>query len=224
MALDQIQNPLLEKKKPKTETVFDAKKLKAPWSVKGHVPSARELKKLMRKETAAEAVGELYPSCAIFGITKGQFSLIELIAYILDQTGPADIFLSTWTASGADLTDAANLLSSGKIKTFRMLVDMSFQRRQPAFASKARELFGIDAIRVTRNHAKFCLIRNPKWNIVLKTSMNLNFNPRLEDFDIQDSPEMADFLQDILEEIFVRIKPRSLTDIPKDNSQRFKIL
>ena len=29
--------------------------------------------------TAAEALGEIYPGCAIFGITKGQFSLIDYL-------------------------------------------------------------------------------------------------------------------------------------------------
>ena len=105
-----------------------------------------------------------------------------------------------------------------------MLVDMTFQRRAPALAAKARELFGIDAIRVTRNHAKFCLIRNERWNIVLKTSMNLNMNPRMEDFDIQDCEKLADFLQAILDEIFGRIKPRALYAALKDNIAQFKTL
>ena len=176
----------------------------------------------MRQETAAEVIGELYPGCAIFGITKGQFSLIELIGAILDQTGPADIFISTWTAAGADLSDAHELLKSGKLLSIRFLVDHTFQRRKPAFAAKIRDLFGIESIRVTRNHAKFCLIRNGEWDIVLKTSMNLNSNPRLEDFDIQDDVGLANFLQSLMDEIFGRLKPKYLFDACKDNENRFR--
>jgi hypothetical protein len=229
------ENPLLSKAparpqpaargaddEPGAGLAFDCAKLKAPHSIKGKVNTSREIKKLMRQETAREAVGDLYPQCSIFGITKGQFSLIELIETLLDQTGPADVFLSTWTAAGSDLTDAFKLIDSGKMRSFRILVDHTFQRRKPAFAAKVRELFGIEAVRVTRNHAKFCLIRNDTWDLVIKTSMNLNFNPRLEDFDIADDPRTADFLQGLMNEIFTRLKPRYLFDRFKENEERFK--
>ena len=214
-------NPIL---KAMSDPSFDQSKIETPFSVRGKVPTAREVKKAMRTATAKEAIGNLYPGCAIFGITKGQFSLIELIFAILEQTGPADVFCSTWTAAGADLTEAFDLLKSGKMRSCRFLVDHTFQRRKPAFAAKIRELFGAEAVRVTRNHAKFCLIRNESWSIVLKTSMNLNTNPRLEDFDIQDDPALADFLQALMDEIFKRIKPKALFDSNMANERRFKRL
>jgi len=217
------KNPLLVERKMQQLT-FDQAKLKSPFSVRGHVPDAREIKKLMRMETASEAAGQLYPGCAIFGITKGQFSLIELITVILDQTGPADLFISTWTASGADISDAHDLVESKKIKSIKFMVDMTFQRRQPGFAAKIRELFGYDAIRVTKNHAKFVLIQNEAWNLVIKTSMNLNSNPRLEDFDIQDDPQLAGFLSDLAAEIWKKTSARSLDAGLKHNRKAFKKL
>jgi len=216
--ITKAQNPLLMKR---SDICFDSTKLKTQYSVKSKVSTKKEIRRLMREETAQEAIGQLYSGCAIFGITKGQFSLIELIAVILSQTGPADVFISTWTAAGADLTDAFQLLESGKMTQCRFLVDHTFQRRKPAFAAKIRELFGIDAVRVTKNHAKFVLIRNDKWDIVLKTSMNLNTNPRLEDFDIQDDKVMADFLQGLMDEIFQKVKPKALYESAKLNTGYF---
>jgi hypothetical protein len=218
--LSPRKNPLLVQKK--FDPVFDCKTLKTPGAVCTNAPTAREIRKLSRLENATDVLGQIYPGCAIFGITKGQFSLIELIAAILDQTGPAHWFCSTWTAAGADLTDAAQLLQSGKLLSIRFLVDHTFQRRKPAFAAKIRELFGIESVRVTRNHAKFSLIRNDQWNIVLKTSMNLNHNPRLEDFDVQDDPVLANYLQQLSDEIFARLKPKYLFDRFKENEARFK--
>lgn len=219
--INKIQNPLLNQK---PDIVFDMTKLEIPWTHRAKAPSKREIRKEARTGTAIEALGNLYPGCAIFGLTKGQFSLIELISAIVDQTGPAEIFISTWTASSADLSDAFKLMKSGKILHARFLVDHTFQRRQPGFAKKIRDLFGLDAVRVTRNHAKFCLIRNSKWNIVLKTSMNLNFNPRLEDFDIQDDLNLANYLQGLMDEIFKKIKPKYLYDAIAKNEARFKKL
>ena len=204
--------------------VFDCAKTKTPYTVKGKTATNMELRKLVRKQTAAEAIGNLYPGCSIFGLTKGQFSLVELVAVILKQTGPADVFLSTWTASGSDLTEAHGFIKSGAMRSFRCLVDNTFQRRKPAFASLIRELFGIESIRVTRNHAKFCLIRNDNWNLVLNTSMNLNVNARLEDFLLQDNIELAEFLQEFMDEIFHRIKAKNLYASCTKNEEKFQTL
>lgn len=220
--LTKRPNPLLAPDNKDDGVTFDQTKLKTPFSVAGKTPTAREIKKSIRCKTAKEAIGELYPRCSIFGITKGQFSLIELITAILDQTGPADLFVSTWTAASADLTETGQMMESGKIISAKFLVDMSFQRRQPAFAAKIRDLFGTEAIRVTRNHAKFCLISNQTWNIVLNTSMNLNFNPRLEDFFIQDDEKLFNYLFDLVAEIFGRMKSKSLYDTLKRNNRAFK--
>ena len=204
--------------------VFKCEDLKHPYCFKGKIPDSREIKKLFRAETATEAIGSIYPNCSIFGVTKGQFSLIELISVLLDQTGPAHLIVSTWTAAGADLNDAFALIESGKLLSVRFIVDHTFQRRQPAFAARIRELFGLDAIRVTRNHCKFSLIRNDKWNLVLKTSMNFNFNPRLENFDISDDVALAEFLQGIVDEIFNRVKKEAISDPIMVNEKRFESL
>ena len=63
---------------------------------------------------------------------------------------------------------------------------------------------------MTRNHAKFFLLRNDNWHICVRSSMNLNRNPRLEQFDLDDSKELCDFFQGIISEIFEKM-PAGLT-------------
>ena len=147
--LKPLANPLLagdevpEGEDCDTDTdglAFDCKKLKTPYSTRGQVATSREIRKALRQQTAAEAVGELYPGCAIFGITKGQFSLIELISTVLDQTGPAEVFLSTWTAAGSDLTEAHQLLESGKMLSFRCLVDLPNQHIPAYFSCRGKSV------------------------------------------------------------------------------------
>jgi len=219
MSLNPRQNPLFENM---TESpTFDQTEIETPFTTRGKVPTNREIKKELRTKTAKEALGELYPDCAIFGVTKGQFSLIELLSAILDQTGPATVFISTWTAAKTDMAEAHDLLKSGKIKDIRFIVDATFQRRAPGLANALRTQFGPDSIRVTRNHAKFILITNDKWNLVLKTSMNLNQNPRLEDFDIQDDARLAGFLTDLMDEIFNKVKVSDIEKMAKFHQERF---
>ena len=162
----------------------------------------RTVRRTINAANAAEAVGAIAPGCEIYGLSKGQFSLIELIDHVLDATGPADITISTWTAAGADLAHASNWLRSDRIRSARWLVDYSFPNRQPAYCAQLRDLFGDNAVRTTANHAKFVLIENDRWNVVIRTSMNLNLNRRLESYEISDDPELAAWLHTVIDDAF----------------------
>lgn len=151
---------------------------------------------------ARQAIGDITPGCEIFGFTKGQFSMMDLIIAILEQTGPATVDLSTWTAANADIRHCYQMLESGKVTASRWVVDVPFPNRQREYFAALVERFGPESIRLTRTHAKFVLIRNDRWNICVRSSMNLNKNPRFENFEISDDPDMAAFFGEIVDEIF----------------------
>lgn len=162
----------------------------------------RTVRRTINAANAADAVGTITPGIEIYGLSKGQFSLIELVEHVLDTTGPARLAISTWTAAGADLAHTATLLGDGRVQSCRWLVDFSFASRQPAYCAQLIDRFGADAIRCTANHAKFVLIRNDTWNVAVRTSMNLNLNRRLESYEISDDIKLADWLEHIVDEAF----------------------
>lgn len=149
-----------------------------------------------------EFVGTISPGFHLFGITKGQFSLIDAIGELLEQTGPADVSISTWTAANADLSKLSEILTGHGIKSIRFLCDYTFQQRQPQIIAQLRQTFGNQAIALTKIHAKFTLIKAAKWRITVRTSMNLNTNPRIEDIEVKDDPDLFQFLDDIFTNIF----------------------
>jgi hypothetical protein len=151
---------------------------------------------------AFQAIGTLTPGCEIFGFTKGQFSLMDLIIAILEQTGPASVDISTWTAGDADIRHCYQFVESGKIVSARWVVDRSFPTRQPDYFKALCKRFSPESIRITRTHAKFCLIRNDEWDIALRSSMNLNKNPRFENFEISDDAALAGYFSRVVDEIF----------------------
>lgn len=221
-ALPGFNNPLLDKV---VNPAVDLEVIQAKTVHRKNVKMRkRELRSLRRKETAVESIYGLAKDIEIFGFTKGQFSLIELIDAVLDVIGPAFLSVSTWTAAHTDVTNVLQFMESGRLTGSRWLVDFTFQRRSPELAQKIRELFGADAVRVARNHAKFSLLRNSEWDIVIRTSMNLNTNPRFEDFTIAHDPELAEFLQAILDDVWKRQKvslafadrPQTIKDFFKD--------
>jgi hypothetical protein len=162
----------------------------------------RVVRRVLSKLTAAEAIGELSHGCEIFGLTKGQFSLVDVVEHCLATTGPAAVTMSTWTAGGADLEFAYALVGDGRIESLRFVVDFSFPRRQPAYCAALRERFGDDAVRLTKVHAKFVVIRNTAWAIVIRSSMNLNENRRLEWFEVSDDAGMASYLLEVCDSLF----------------------
>lgn len=183
----------------------------------------RELRDARRAENAAATIEGFTKNVEIFGFTKGQFSLIDLADAVLDYTGPAEIFVSTWTAATADLDGVLDWIERGRVIDARWLVDLTFQRRAPELAHKIRQIFGPDSIRVAQTHAKFMLIENQDWSVVIRTSMNLNFNPRFEDFTIAHDPELADFLRGIMSEIWNKQAGGLALDDTKKIQRHFKL-
>jgi len=164
----------------------------------------RSIRDLRRQQSAAESIAELDHTTQIVGFTKGQFSVIDLIRAALDITGRAELDISTWTAANTDVSTVCDFVGEGVVTRSRWLVDLTFQRRSPQLANRIRQTFGLDAIRVAKNHAKFALIGNEDWRVVIQTSMNLNFNPRFENFAIAHDPELFAFYKTILDEVWNR--------------------
>lgn len=163
--------------------------------------------RISKRQFATESIGKLEKNTDLFILTYGQFSLIDALVTILDQTGPAHVAISTWTAADAHLERSAQLVESADILSFKMIIDRSFQTRQPKYCAHMQMLFGRDCIRSIRTHAKFLLIRNEKWDIVVRTSMNLNENPRLENIEISDNAEFAAFFQAVVDDVFEEVTP-----------------
>lgn len=151
---------------------------------------------------ARQAIGTIEPGCELYVLTFGQFSLCDALVALLEQTGPASVALSTWTAANADLRRTLKLLEHASITDLRMVVDRSFLTRKPRDCQALRELFGDECIRTMNTHAKFMTIQNDTWSLAVRTSMNLNGNPRLENIEISDDPELCAFMTTVVDDVF----------------------
>ena len=151
---------------------------------------------------ARAAVGTISSGCRVVGLTKGQFSLLDLIAAVLEQVGSAEVMVSTWTPGKAEMECVANLLDAHKITRFRLLVDRSFVTRHPEYVARIHSILGAEAIRQTRTHAKFALIAAGDYRIAIRTSMNFNRNPRFEQFDLDDDAMIYDFFDAAVNELY----------------------
>lgn len=132
----------------------------------------------------------------IIGLTAGQFSFLDLVAAFLERTGPATLRLATWSLAERDVEELAKMKDAGLLLSARLFVDAGLPRYQPKACEAMRRAFGSDAICGAHLHAKCAVLSGDGWRIAIRTSMNLNRNPRWESFDIDDSPEIAGFLDE----------------------------
>lgn len=173
------------------------------WTGATAIRSAVNPAKLLREADASAwtALGKLVPGLRLVGLTRGQFSLLDLIRAVLAQTGPADVTISTWTSGIRDAETSAWLLSKGRIRSLRLMLDYGFPRIEPEYALRLVELFGDRCVLLCRTHAKFAIIRNDAWSVCIRSSMNLNRNVRFEQFDLDDDPAICGLFEQFAEDV-----------------------
>jgi len=213
-------NPLLRDSAP---PVVDPLVVSTP-VLKRRIPANRIISDQRRAQSAAEAIADLErDGTELVGVTKGQFSLSDLLTAVLAKTGPAALSISTWTAASANVQSMLDLLQSGQITRCRWLVDATLIRRAPALVAEIRRSFGDDAIRVSRVHAKFATITNTDWQVAIRTSANINQNPRMESFELGHDPELCAWLEQVMADIW-RNQPRQLAEgSHSDQTQWFRV-
>ena len=218
--LDERKNLLFQEMENPTR---DLSELESPTVIKRKKPEfKRELRDLRRQQNAAEILAGFDKESEFYGFTKGQFSVVDLLQESVKHTGRADLVISTWTASKADVSKVLEFLDSGKVNSARWLVDLTFQNRSPELAHQIRQTFGMDAIRVAQNHSKFFMLSNDSWKVICQTSMNLNYNPRFENFNIKHDPELFDFHQTIVDEIWAKQTKKLASKRPAEIKKFFK--
>lgn len=159
--------------------------------------------KLLREPTASAwtALGKLEPGVRLVGLTRGQFSLLDLIRAVIEQTGPADLTVAAWAVGARDAETSGWLLDTGQLRSLRLLVAYGFHQVSPDYAARLVELYGPEAILLCRSHAKFAIIKNERWRIVIRCSMNLNRNTRFEQFDLDDCPEICGLFEQFVDDV-----------------------
>lgn len=161
-----------------------------------------------RLESAAETIGPLNPGDEISGLTCGQFSMIDILEHMLSEAGgPADVFVSTWTAGIYDVERAAQLRDRGNIRSIRWLMDRAMFSKSPQFAGPMIEVFGLEAFRDTSVHAKVTLVGSSTKRMVCRASMNLNKNLKTEQFDISVCDEAYAFFLRWADELWDAAEP-----------------
>lgn len=159
----------------------------------------RDFRHGTRGESAARCIGEITKGCEIFGLTKGDFSMIDILRHIAKQIGPCRIDIGTWTAAAAEIKQAFDMIEDKNIIGMRWLVDRSFPARQGKYYRSLLDKFWQDSVRLARFHAKFILLENDNYTVAVRTSMNLNENKRIEFYEISEGSPISGYLRQVVD-------------------------
>lgn len=146
-------------------------------------------------------LGELVKGKNKHFYSSGAFNLIQLILYILDHTGPAHVFLSTYSIGMDSIATLIRKKNAGTIKDIRFLIDNRVRSISPKPFDYLLTSFP-GAYRCCALHAKVALVWNEQWNISVVGSQNATHNPKLERGIIHTDKTIFDFDIKVLEDEF----------------------
>ena len=115
----------------------------------------------------------------------------EMVRMILLKTGPAKVWMTTWTITEEPMRILLDLIKTGYISELSAVLDYRIEKRKPEAFQLASNI--ITRIKLTKCHAKVAVIRNEEWNVTIVGSANFSKNPRIEAGVIFTDKESADF-------------------------------
>lgn len=157
---------------------------------------------------ASAALRDFGRGSHVFGLTKGQFSMIDIAAAVLEKAGPADVAIWTWCIAEYEVEAFGAFFADQRVTSLRVVMDWAGAQRDMPIVDDLQNRFGVDCIRITKTHAKIVTIATASgWRVTIRGSMNLNANPRFEQFDVSDDSCIYGVVDDLMTELWTRGKP-----------------
>lgn len=154
-----------------------------------------------KSTTLIKSIGQLEKGKTTHYYSYGNFNLVRLLIHLLKQTGPANVFMTSYSFSQTSIEQLLNYRQKGLITSFRVIVDNRVKTMSPIPFQMLSTAFDY---RCTSIHAKVALLWNENWNISVVTSQNATDNPKLERGTIFTDIETFNFDKNVLENEFLR--------------------
>lgn len=171
------------------------------WKAPSASPAARRTRATESFRTAAECIGPVTPGLALFAVTRGQFSMLDAVLHVLDEVGPARVSVWTWTIADYEISRFTDLQRDGRITDGRLVIDHGARNKNAPLIGEWKRRFGQRSLRYVLNHAKLATVETTDLRVLLRGSMNLNFNPRFEQLDVTEGGADFDLVRSIEDEL-----------------------
>lgn len=125
-----------------------------------------------------EVFGTLDQDQVIPYVSLGDWSTHDLLFFILEQTGPARVWFTTWAISEYAIRQLYQFVEHGMILQLKGIFDYRNGVRKPAELQFLQKI--TTEIKPAKCHAKVTVIENDDWGISIVGSANFTRNPRIE--------------------------------------------
>ncbi|MBC6698072.1 phospholipase D-like domain-containing protein [Hymenobacter puniceus] len=149
--------------------------------------------------------GQLEPGQCYHYATGGKWSAHELLQYVLERTGPARVYITSWTITEAPLRSLRELRNAGVIKELTLLLDHRIKSRCPQAWQLVPSLQA--RVHLSKCHAKVTVVENDEWAVAIVSSQNYTRNPRIEAGIVSLDRGAADFHRSWIERELAGDKP-----------------
>jgi hypothetical protein len=154
-----------------------------------------------KTKTLIKSIGQLQNGKTTHYYSYGNFNLVRLLIHLLKQTGPANVFMTSYSFSQTSIEQLLNHRQKGNILSFRVIIDNRVKTMSPIPFQMLSTAFDY---RCSSIHAKVALVWNDNWHISVVTSQNATDNPKLERGTIFTDIETYNFDKNALENEFIR--------------------
>lgn len=152
--------------------------------------SSEAVEKLARqKAKLKECFGNIPRGADVHYVSAGEWSTHDLVAYILDQIGPASLTCCSWSVSRPALEKLVKMMP--RITELNFLMDWRIHQRGKEVAVWLKE--NATRFKTSNCHAKVTVLRNAYHNITVVGSANWTNNPRIECGVVSTCESIADF-------------------------------
>ena len=152
-------------------------------------PAARRSRAVESFRSAGEAIGPIVPGLSVFCISRGQWSMIDAILWVLDQVGPASVSVWTWTVADYEIQTLGRLRDDGRVRAGLLVIDHGARYKNKDIIAAWRGRFGPESVKYCLNHAKIAAVEGGGLRVLLRGSCNLNKNARFENLDVTEGGE-----------------------------------
>lgn len=127
-----------------------------------------------------KALDELMPlsECAVQPYFSNSIQLAEIIEWVLGQTGPAGMVISTFSTSEEFLRRIARLRKRGGLVSCSLYCDLRATKKTAGLYHFVKGVF--DKVALCQNHSKVVLVYNDSFRVAVITSQNQTRGDRFE--------------------------------------------
>ncbi len=131
----------------------------------------------------------LQPHKSYHLLSKGSWSLYELIVYLAKHIGSCSLVFSTWAISEEAALTFSDLQQKKVFTSVSGIFDHTTESHKNGALTICQTFFS--KIAFSHLHAKVAVLHNASWNISIVSTANMTKNPRYERTIIFTNPEVA---------------------------------